>query len=218
MSQPLNPDDFVITRRRKKFKFAKFANSPLCFELNEWKKSAIDVVEVGAGTGLFSVELATRHPEQTFLAVDVKGDRLQKGAYEAETRGLKNIQFLRARADQLLEVVKPASVEQIWLTFPDPFPKKRSAGRRLTNKTFLYTYTKMLKKSGALYLKHDSREFFLWSLEQLVAYDWRIVDLSFDLHDSNLSDDYKILTTYEKRWLGEGSLTNFVRADAPTNR
>lgn len=146
MSQPLNPDDFVITRRRKKFKFAKFANSPLCFELNEWKKSAIDVVEVGAGTGLFSVELATRHPEQTFLAVDVKGDRLQKGAYEAETRGLKNIQFLRARADQLLEVVKPASVEQIWLTFPDPFPKKRSAGRRLTNKTFLYTYTKMLKK------------------------------------------------------------------------
>jgi len=211
MSQPLNPDDFVITRRRKKFKFAKFANSPICFELDEWKKTAVDVVEVGAGTGLFSVELAARHPEQTFLAVDVKGDRLQKGAYEAEVRGLNNIRFLRARADQLLEVVKPTSVEQIWLTFPDPFPKKRSAGRRLTNKTFLYTYTKMLKKSGALFLKHDSREFFFWSLEQLVAYHLRIDELSFDLHESDFSDDYKIMTTYEKRWLGEGSPTNFVK-------
>ena len=218
MSEPLNPDDFVITRRRKKFKFAMFANSSLCFELDEWKRAAIDVVEVGAGTGFFSVELASRHPEQTFLAVDVKGDRLQKGAYEAEARNLTNIRFLRARADQLLEVVKPGSVSQVWLTFPDPFPKKRSANRRLTNKTFLYTYTKMLNKSGSLYLKHDSREFFMWSLEQLVAYGWHIDELSFDLHDSDLSDDYKILTSYETRWLGEGLVTNFVRAHVPKNQ
>ena len=53
----LDPKDFIITRKRKKYKFAKFANSPLCFELDEWKKTSIDVVEVGAGTGLFSVEL-----------------------------------------------------------------------------------------------------------------------------------------------------------------
>ncbi|HAC55922.1 TPA: tRNA (guanosine(46)-N7)-methyltransferase TrmB [Candidatus Saccharibacteria bacterium] len=218
MSEPLNPDDFVITRRRKKFKFAMFANSSLCFELDEWKQAAIDVVEVGAGTGFFSVELASRHPEQTFLAVDVKGDRLQKGAYEAEARNLTNIRFLRARADQLLEVVKPGSVSQVWLTFPDPFPKKRSANRRLTNKTFLYTYTKMLNKSGSLYLKHDSREFFMWSLEQLVAYCWHIDELSFDLHDSDLSDDYKILTSYETRWLGEGLVTNFVSAHVPKNQ
>ena len=57
-----NPDDFIITRKRKKYKFAKFANSPLCFELDEWQKQPVDVLEVGAGTALFSVELAARHP------------------------------------------------------------------------------------------------------------------------------------------------------------
>lgn len=211
----LDPKDFIITRKRKKYKFAKFANSPLCFELDEWKRAAVDVVEVGAGTGLFSVELAARHPKKQFIAIDVKGDRLQKGAYEAEARGLTNVRFVRARADQLGEVIKRRSVEQLWVTFPDPFPKKRSAGRRLTHPTFLYTYTKLLKKHGSLYLKHDNRDFFCWSLERLVACNWQLSELSFDLHDSNLSDDYKIKTTYEIRWLSEGSTTNFVKAERP---
>lgn len=208
----LDPKDFIITRKRKKYKFAKFANSPLCFEFEDWKKSKADIVEVGAGTGLFSVELAARHPEWQFVAMDVKGDRLQTGAYEAGARGLTNIRFVRARADQLGEMIVTHSVQQLWVTFPDPFPKKRSAGRRLTHPTFLYTYTKMLKTEGALYIKHDSREFFFWSLEQMVACGWHLDELSFDLHQSDLNDDYKVLTTYETRWLGEGQVTNFVRA------
>jgi tRNA (guanine-N7-)-methyltransferase len=220
MKQPetVDPSDFVITRKRKKYKFAKFANSSLCFEFDEWKRTAVDVLEVGAGTGLFSVELASKYPDKQFLAVDVKADRLQTGAYEAEARGLTNIRFVRARADQLESIVKPGSVEQLWLTFPDPFPKKRSAGRRLTNMHFLHTYTKMLKTEGALYLKHDDRDFFTWSLEQIVSAGWRIAELTFDLHESDLLDDYKILTTYETRWLRAGAVTNFVRANVPTRR
>lgn len=208
----MNPEDFIITRKRKKYKFAKFANSPLCFEFDEWQNQAVDIVELGAGTGLFSVELATRHPEKQFVAVDVKGDRLQKGAYEAETRGLKNVRFVRARADQLGELFKAKTLEQLWITFPDPFPKKRSAGRRMTHPTFLRIYANLLAKNGAFYLKHDSRDFFLWSLEQLVAEKWTIEELSFDLHESELSDEYKIHTTYEIRWLSEGIVTNFVKA------
>lgn len=208
----LNPDDYVIKRRRKKYKFAKFANSPICFEFADWSKRPVDVVEVGAGSGLFAVELAARHPELIFAAVDVKADRLQKGAYAAEEKGLSNIFFVRARADQLDELFRPTSLKQIWLTFPDPHPKKRSAGRRLTHPTFLRKYAALLKKSGNLYFKHDNLDFFGWSLEQLVAEDWRIQELSFDLHESELSDDYKLLTTYETRWLGEGLKTNFVKA------
>lgn len=212
MSDMVDPNQFVITRKRKKYKFAKFANSPLCFELDEWPLSAADVLEVGAGTGLFSVELASRYPEKQFVAVDVKADRLQTGAYLAMERGLTNISFVRARADQLGELITPSSLEQVWITFPDPFPKKRSAGRRLTHPTFLSTYTKLLRTDGALYLKHDNRDFFCWSLEQLVADNWSIDELSFDLHESSLSDDYKVVTTYEARWHSEGLVTNFVGA------
>lgn len=208
----LDPNTFVITRRRKKYKFALFANSPLCFELNEWKKQPVDVLELGAGSALFSVELATRYPERQFVAIDVKADRLQKGAHEAEARALNNIRFVRARADQLDEIVPEHTLATLWLTFPDPFPKKRSAGRRMTHGQFLKLYQKLLRPEGAFFLKHDDRDFFQWSLEQLVVANWRITELSFDLHNSGLSDDYKILTTYERRWLDEGSATQFVKA------
>lgn len=211
----LNPDDFVIKRRRKKYKFAKFSNSPICFEFDEWTRRPIDVVEVGAGNGLFSVELAVRHPELKFVAIDVKADRLQKGAYAAMERKLKNIFFIRARADQLDDLFKNRSLKQIWLTFPDPHPKKRSTGRRLTHPTFLKEYAELLGKNGWLYFKHDNQMFFNWSLEQLVGESWDLLELSFDLHESELADDYKIMTTYEIRWTGEGLLTNFVKASKP---
>lgn len=211
----VDPHQFVITRRRKKYKFALFANSPICFEMDEWNKQPVDVIELGAGTGLFSVELATQYPDTTFLAVDVKADRLQKGARMAEERGLANINFVRARADQLPELVPDSSLDAIWLTFPDPFPKKRSAGRRMTSSRFLGLYARLLKPGGFFHLKHDDADFFAWSLEQLVASKWQIDELTFDLHETGLQEDGKILTTYEARWLQEGLVTKYVRAERP---
>ena len=41
---------------------------------------------------------------------------------------------------------------------------------------------------------------------------WQITELSFELHESFLDDEYKIMTTYEQRWLDEGKVINFVRA------
>lgn len=216
--QKIDPNQFIITRKRKKYRFALFKNSEICFEFDEWNQRPIDVVEIGAGTGLFSVELAQKSPGKIFLAVDVKADRLQKGARRAEELGLKNIFFVRARADQLAEIIENNSLQQVWLTFPDPFPKKRSSGRRLTHPSFLKIYHQALKSGGQLFLKHDNQDFFCWSLEQLVAQNWQIQELSFDLHESNLSDDYKIMTTYEQRWVGEGAKINFVYCQVPPAR
>jgi tRNA (guanine-N7-)-methyltransferase len=127
----LDPKEFIITRKRKKYKFALFANSPLCYEFDEWQRAGdVDVAEIGAGNAHFLVELAAIHPEQQFVAVDVKADRLQSGARLATEQGLTNIRFVRARADQVDELFVPRTLGAIWLTFSDPFPRKRSAARR----------------------------------------------------------------------------------------
>jgi tRNA (guanine-N7-)-methyltransferase len=227
MTDQLNPDDFVITRRRKKYKFAKFANATNCFEHDDYitrrtssnssKKvlGKYDVVEIGAGTGLFSVELASRSPEKNFVALDVKADRLQKGAYAAIERGLENIEFVRARADQIMDLFEESSIHDIWVTFADPFAKKRNAARRLTHQKFLQLYKQLLTPTGTLHIKHDNPEFFAWSLEQLVAEGWAISELLFDIHDSDRQMAAQILTTYEQRWLGEGRTTSYVAARAP---
>jgi tRNA (guanine-N7-)-methyltransferase len=214
--QSVNPDEFIITRKRKKYKFAKFATSPICFEHDEWDDSYVpSVVEIGAGTGLFSVMQAEQYPEGKFLAVDVKADRLQKGAYETMEKGLSNVRFLRSRADQLTEILQLHTLDILWVTFPDPFPRRHSAGRRLTHPKFLKGYAQLLKKDGALYFKTDALGLFQWSLEQLVREGWKIEELSFDLHDSSLADWYKVQTSYETRFIQEGLEINFVKATPP---
>lgn len=218
----LNPDDYVITRKRKKYRFAHFTNAANCFELVEWKpkKAKHLVVEVGAGTGLFLVELAKLHPEATFIAIDVKGDRLQKGGRAALAAGLSNIFFVRARADQLTEVVKPGSVNELWLTFSDPFPRKRDAKRRLSAPQFLEIYKYALKvKNAYIRMKTDDSSLFQWSLEQFVATGWGIEELSFDLHASSLRDEYKIMTSYEQKWTSQGlSICYATVSRAPIRR
>lgn len=214
-SEQLDPSRFIITRKRKKYRFALFHNATNCFELSEWQPISAEhlVLEVGAGSGLFLVELAQRHPERTYIALDVKADRLQKGARRAIELGLTNIFFVRARADQLLEVVNPGSVKDIWLTFSDPFPKKRSAKRRLTHKTYLDIYkTAHVRNNAQLLMKTDDHGLFDWSLEQLVANGWRPSQLTYDLHESDFDPEYKVMTSYEQKWTAQGLLIMFVSA------
>lgn len=212
----LKPSDFIITRKRKKYRFALFANSPLCFEASEFLNRKTDVLELGAGTGLFSVKLAVENPNKIYLACDVKADRLQKGARIAEEKKLKNIYFLRAHANQLEQVLSPSSLKEIWLTFPDPYLKKRQAKHRLTNSSFLNTYQKLLQKTGQLYFKTDNHVLFGWSLEQLVDNGWKLDELSYDLHNSNLKKRYKTTTTYEEKFIGQGLAICFLRARPPS--
>lgn len=211
----LDPKEFIITRKRKKYKFALFANSPICFEHEQWQQRPVDIIEVGAGTGHFGIALAERLPDRQVVAVDVKADRLIQGARTATDIKRSNIMFLRARAELLAEVFAPCSLEAIWVTFPDPFPKKHSRGRRLTHPKYLKTYQNLLKEGGALYFKTDARDLFNWSLEQLIREGWQLQELSFDLHESDLSDYYKIETTYEVRFRAEGISINFVKAIPP---
>lgn len=228
----VDPKQFIITRKRKKYKFALFHNSQFCFEYEQWQNlhthNAVNlqgqilqwwdanVVEVGAGNGRFAVELAARHPNQKLVALDVKGDRLQQGARIAEERGLENIRFVRARADQIGELFAPNSLSAIWVTFADPFPRKRSAGRRMTHPTYLKKYAELLCASGSINIKHDNPVFFAWTLEQLVTEGWHIAELSFDLHDSDeLEEEYKVMTSYEARWLSEGRVIQFAKATPP---
>lgn len=219
--QPQNDGDLFITRKRKKWKFAHFDAWANCFQAAEAKPATWPkyfgnkrplVLEIGAGTADLSVELARTRPQDNFIAIDVKADRLYTGAKTAQEQDIPNIAFMRAHMDQVSEAIAPGTAQEIWITFPDPFPRNRSAKHRLTHSNFLRQYRNLLTKSGVVHFKTDNRELFLWSLEQFVADNWRFTSLAFDLHPSNLPANYKITTNYERRFMAEGLPINFVSA------
>lgn len=225
MAEQTTNDPFaqhIISRKRKKYKFANFDSYQNCFShlrsteakktLEELKVYLGDrpmVLEIAAGNAQFSLELAKKYPDLSFIAIDIKSDRLYTSAKKALAEGVTNIAFLRTHMNELGSIFPKNSIETIWLTFPDPFPKKRSAKHRLSHVSFLRQYRSILKDTGSLKFKTDNRELFLWSLEQFVADAWHISELSFDLHESSLPDDYKIKTYYETRFTLEGIPINY---------
>lgn len=214
-------EQLFIVRKRKKWKFAHFDEWANCFQASDvtpdfWDKYFVAkqplVVEIGAGTADLSVGLARAEQGKNFVAVDVKSDRLYTGAKVALNEPIKNIAFVRAQLREMSELFAPRSIDELWITFPDPFPRDKQAKHRLTHPKFLKTYTELLAPGGVLRFKTDNRELFLWSLEQLVAEGWQLRELSFDLHESDLPSDYKITTHFERKYMEKGVPINYVSA------
>jgi tRNA (guanine-N7-)-methyltransferase len=204
--------DAVIARRLQPTK----QSSQMSSGLLRSARNDNAIVEIGAGTGLLSVELARRHPENFYIAVDIKSDRLYTGAKLATELGLENVIFIRSSTDRLPEILPAGSVSEIWITFPDPYLndertglKKSDAKHRLTSPKYLNIYQQLLLQQGPsllprLHFKTDSELLFDWSVEQLEQSGWKIIEQSRDLHGSDLPEDYKIKTSYEKRFSEQG--------------
>ncbi|PLS82070.1 tRNA (guanosine(46)-N7)-methyltransferase TrmB, partial [Candidatus Saccharibacteria bacterium] len=154
--------------------------------------------------GHFLLELARRHPEKRFVAIDVKADRLYAGARDAIKEGIANIIFIRSHVSQLETIIPNQSLNEVWVTFSDPYPKGRQAKHRLTHPHFLAIYQQLLVPEGLMHFKTDNLGLFHWSLEQFIAKQLQLSNLTFDLHQSNSPDEYKIMTTYERRFVAEG--------------
>ena len=77
-------------------------------------------LELACGKGEYTVGLAQLYPDQNFIGVDLKGNRLWVGARKALQMQLENVAFLRTQIDQINSYFNSNEVEAIWITFPDP--------------------------------------------------------------------------------------------------
>ena len=113
-------------------------------------------VEVGSGKGRFLLELAAARPERSFLAVERAAKYHKLCCDRAERRGLDNVRMLRTTAEDLLFRLLPeASVENLYVLFPDPWPKKRHHKRRLVKPEVVAAMGRALVPGGRLLVKTD---------------------------------------------------------------
>jgi len=170
-------------------------------------------LELACGRGEYSVALARQFPERNFIGVDVKGARIWKGARIALEEGLQNVAFLRTRIEQIHYFFAPAEVSEIWVTFPDPFPRKSKANRRLTAPPFLDRYRKILTNGGWVHLKTDSEGLYEFTLESLQRYEQaELLYQDDDIYAGELPlPELGIRTYYEHLHLREGKNIKYVK-------
>jgi tRNA (guanine-N7-)-methyltransferase len=173
------------------------------------------VLEVGCGKGEYTVGLAQLHPDQNFLGLDIKGERIWRGSTRAEALGLQNVGFLRSMAHQLTDHFAPGELREIWITFPDPRPRDRDIKRRLTSPRFLAMYQTLLAHGGVAQLKTDSDGLFEYTMEVLAERPGAIIEVATrDLYaetDPAFAAAQSIQTHFEGKYRAVGVPIKYVR-------
>ncbi|SNS14118.1 tRNA (guanine-N(7)-)-methyltransferase [Belliella buryatensis] len=171
------------------------------------------VVELACGRGEFTVGLAREYPEQNFIGVDIKGSRIWKGSTIAIQEGLENVAFLRTQIQQLSDFFSVEEISELWITFPDPFPRDGDEKRRLTSSKFLEMYKPLLKSSGVVHFKTDNTGLFDYTLELLQSRnDIEILAHTHDFYQSDYKDDHHgIQTRYEKIFSDKGEKIKYLK-------
>ncbi|MCU0419925.1 MAG: tRNA (guanosine(46)-N7)-methyltransferase TrmB [Cyclobacteriaceae bacterium] len=170
-------------------------------------------VELACGRGEYSVHLAQVFPQRNYVGVDVKGDRLWKGSTWAVEQNIKNVGFLRAQILTIETFFAENEVDEIWLTFPDPRPRRRDIKRRLTNPRFLDLYKHILRPGGVFRFKTDNTPLFEYTLEELhLRHDVRDLQATTDLYASALRPEcHDIQTRFEGIFTAKGEKIKYLR-------
>lgn len=170
-------------------------------------------LELACGRGEYSIGLGEMYPSRNFIGVDVKGARIWKGAKIALEKELHNVAFLRTRIEQINLFFEKDEIDEIWITFPDPFLKDSKENRRLTSPNFLKRYREILKPGGVINLKTDSPELYTYTKEVLADRDDLITLYdNEDIYRSELEfPELELKTYYEKSHLEDGRLIKFIR-------
>ena len=174
------------------------------------------VLELACGKGTYTLELARRNPNKNYLGIDIKGDRIWRGAKTALDEGLDNVRFMRMYIDHLEEYFAPDEIDDVWITFPDPYPRSPDSNKRLTSPKFLAIYQQVLKPDATIQFKTDDDDLFSFTKEVVDETGCEVLDLVEDIYQERPDDELiTIKTNYEKSHLAKGRTISYLKFKLP---
>lgn len=168
-------------------------------------------LELACGKGEYAVGLGRLYSNKNFIGIDIKGNRIWKGAKTALNEGLHNIAFLRAQIDKLTDYFTADEVSEIWITFPDPQLRFSKMKKRLSHPKFLRLYKSILQKDGVIHLKTDSPDLYNFTKAVIDLYQLKTIADKNDLYkNDNISEALKIKTHYENLDIAQSNKVHYL--------
>ena len=168
-------------------------------------------LEIGCGKGQFIINQALKYPQYDFIAIEKDATILLKAVRQAQSiidQGyvINNLKFTLGDAKNIEFIFDDNEVDEIFLNFSDPWPKKHHTKRRLTSPFFLRQYYLILKPQGKIILKTDNALFFAYSMQTIKADPhWTVEYETNDLYQEIDLDINKenIKTEYEEKFIAQ---------------
>ena len=169
-------------------------------------------LELACGKGEYTLGLASLYPSRNFIGIDLKGNRIWKGAKKALEEKRKNIAFIRSKIDLIPNYFAPNEISEIWITFPDPFANPTDANRRLTSPYFLDIYRKVCMEGTCIHLKTDDATLFQYTQRIVDEQGCKIVAGEDDIYKNVMvNDTLTIRTYYEGKHLEAGKKIMYLQ-------
>lgn len=203
-----------IARFENVFEYTDYEDSPK--PKGTWHKKVFKnensiVLELACGKGEYTINLARQFPDKNFIGIDKKGWRIWKGAKQALDEPLPNVHFIRMFIDHLDQYFERDEVDEIWITFPDPYLRDYNETKRLTSPKFLNLYQNVLKPSAPIHLKTDSDKLYKYTLEVIEKESCVMIDQVDDIYTERPDDPIlTIKTFYEKHHLQNQKSIHYV--------
>ena len=168
-------------------------------------------IELGMGRGNFIINMAKSNPNINYIGIELNESQIATAAQKLVNQNIPNLKLINMDAIKL-DTVFGKEINTIYLTFSEPWPKKRDEKKRFTHYTYLKLYDKIFKKNKHIILKTDNKILFAYSLETLSQYWYSFNRVSLDLHhDENPIPN--IMTDFEKKYFEEGRPIYYVDAE-----
>ena len=162
-------------------------------------------VEVGCGKGKFTAETAAANPDVLMIAVERCREAMVVAMEKAQSMELKNVFYIDMDVANIEEIFAGEEIDRLFINFPDPWPRKKNAKRRLTYRTFLQKYCQVIKEGGEIHYKTDNAPLFEFSVEEFALCGLEVKNLTRDLHKDGIVG---IMTGYEEKFHGLGTPIN----------
>ena len=162
-------------------------------------------VEVGCGNGKFTAETAQNNPTVLLIAVERCREAMVVAMEKARDMGLTNVYYIDMDVANMEDIFAPGEIDRLFINFPDPWPRKKNAKRRLTHRGFLDKYCRVVRQGGEFHFKTDNAPLFAFSLEEFAACGLEVKNLTFDLHKDGIVG---IMTGYEEKFHSLGTPIN----------
>lgn len=176
------------------------------------------VLELACGKGEYALGLGRLFPDKNFIGVDIKGNRIWRGAKTALEEGLTNVAFLRTHIDQITNYFAKDEVSEIWITFPDPQLRFSKMKKRLTHPKYLRLYKQFLQAGGRINLKTDSPDLYRFTKAVIRLYNLELLTDKDDVYaDEHITDVLQIKTHYESLDIAQSNRIHYLQFSIPGN-
>ena len=164
-------------------------------------------LEIGMGKGNFLLGMCLNHPNINYIGVEKYSSVICSAIKKINEYELDNLKILNIDVIDIPQYLY-GKIKTIYLNFSDPWPKKRNTKRRLTSENFLKLYDNLFKDEKHIILKTDNDDFYEFSKESLLSYGYKIINETYDLHNSDITDSPK--TEYEEKFSSQGVKIKYI--------